>query len=177
MPSTLQRTITVMQSGSSKPRLMPVASGQAIHKGDFLVADANGRVTQAQASTGAIPVPSTTQPTTNQICIADQEAASLAQDTPIQIVVVNDDTTLRMALTNGTTYAQFSPTMVGKNYDVFRLSDGNYYVHASSQTAPKVQIVGLAPDCPAADAASVVLVRPLATTPSGASVGIPNWLR
>lgn len=160
MPATQVRILKIAQMGSSKPRLMPVASGQAIQKGDFLIIDANGRVTLAVAAGSSIPAATAT---TNHLVIADQNAASLAQDTLIQVVTADDTTTLSMLLSTTDSAQAFSAAFKGKGYDIRRgtSSPYNWTVDVNGATSPKVEVIDVDPNYPATDTWGVVLCRPI----------------
>jgi hypothetical protein len=138
---------------------MPVASGQTILKGDFLIIDANGRVTLP--GTGA-SIPAATA-TTNHIVIADQNANSLAQDTLIQVVTADDTTTLSLLLSTTDSAQAFSAAFKGKEYDIRRgtASPYNWTVDVNGSTSPKVEVIDVDPNYPSTDTWGVVLCRPV----------------
>ncbi len=160
MPATLQRYLKVAQAGSSRPRLMRVAATQTIYKGDLLAIDSNGRVTQAVAAGNNVGASTAT----TVMLIADQNSLSQAVDTLIQVLTVNEDTTLTMLVMNSDTAPTVpSPlTWQGKFYEVRRCTASPYpYVVDYSQTTnTKVEVVDIDPNT-SSDTYPALIVRPI----------------
>lgn len=160
MPSSATRMMSVFQTGSSKVELKPVAASQTFKKGDYLINDANGRVALAAAAGANIAAVNAAG--YGKCYIADQDCNSLAVDTLVQVVVGNDDTLLRMPLTNNGSAQAFAQSQVGKVYEVRNVS-GNFMVDTNANTNAKVEVVERDPNTPAGDTWGAVLVRPILT--------------
>lgn len=181
MPATLQKFLTVEQTGSGHPRLVPWIGSVAVacNKGDLCVIDSNGRLKPAIAqATGADVYAGASPSTTTRLCILDQPVpANLAQDTLVQAYFVDDDTVLKMlilsdaaptaALTNGypwqpNTAGGSAFTYRGKQYSLWRCAAAPYpyVVDTNLTTYVGVEVIDWDPQT-ATDTWFAVLVRPV----------------
>jgi hypothetical protein len=157
MPTAATRIFSLHQTGSSKPRLMPVAAGQALYKGDLVKLDGSGYVVLA-ATAGS-------KPGTEKLALIDQDSVNKQSGVLVQVMIVNDDATLRLGLTSAGTATPFAQTQCGVGYEVRNIAVNGisaWFVDVAATTNAKVEVIGPDPGTPTGDAWGACLCRPIA---------------
>ena len=161
MPSTLNRVIRVQRTGSSDIQYPPngASSGLTCAPGDLVSLDANGRVTQAGASGANLGA-------TVRFGVANEGVTAATQGVNLGVEKLDDDTLIELPVTSGdgsiATPATTAPTLIGKQFEVRRVTtSGIYSVDSSATTNVKVEVVALGTTYPTSDNFATVICKVL----------------
>ena len=162
MPISLTRVIRVQRTGSTDLQYPPngASSGLTCAVGDLVSLDVNGRVTQAGA-VGANLVAAVRFGVANEAITAATQGANLG------VEKLDDDTLIELPVTAAdvaiATPATTAPTLIGKQFEVRRVTtSGIYTVDSSATTNVKVEVVALGNTFPTSDNFATVICKVLA---------------
>ncbi len=162
MPTTLNRVIRVQRTGSSDIQYPPngASAGLTCAVGDLVSLDVNGRVTQAGASGANLGA-------TVRFGVANESVTAATQGVNLGVEKLDDDTLIELPVTSGdaaiATPASTAPTLIGKQFEVRRVTtSGIYSVDSSATTNVKVEVVALGTTYPIADNFATVICKVLA---------------
>ena len=160
MPSTLTRVVNVYRTGSTDITTPPNGwvGSKLGTKGDLVTLDSNGRVDQAVAAGSNVGA------NTRLALLNDAVASTVAQGASVGIEKLDDDTLIELPVTSGdsaiSTPSTTLPTLIGKQYEIRRVTtSGIYTVDTSATTNVKCEVVSLGTVFPTSDNFSTVLVK------------------